>query len=238
MCSAEKLKNLNQGNTAGKNEMIAAFDFDGTCIRGNSPVLLVRQLVARHMLPPSVVARIGAWGAAYKFRLPQNEAWVRGLVFRAFAGMPVGEVDAFLQDFYFQHVDKLFRPRALEEMEQLHKQGVKIVAVTATFEPIITACMQVRPIDFQIATKMRKASDGTYMCEVDGKPVEGEEKIVQLKQFANEKWGSSNWQLEYAYGDHHSDRSMLACAKHAFAVNPDKPLLRTAHKSGYSVLKW
>ena len=163
---------------------------------------------------------------------------MRGLVFRAFAGMPVSEVDAFLQDFYFQHVDKLFRPQALAEMERLHNQGVKIVAVTATFEPIITACMQVRPIDFQVSTKMRKAADGTYMCEVDGKPVEGEEKMVQLKRFANAKWGSGAWELKCAYGDHHSDRSMLGSAAHAFAVNPDKPLLRTAQKCGYSVLEW
>ena len=79
---------------------IAAFDFDGTCISGNSPVLLVRRLMKLGMLEKSVLARIMLWGIAYKLRLPQNESWVRGLVFRAFAGKPVSHVDAFLRDFY------------------------------------------------------------------------------------------------------------------------------------------
>ena len=43
-------------NAEGKVQ-VAAFDFDGTCIQGNSPVMLVRYLVRRRMLSPSVVAR-------------------------------------------------------------------------------------------------------------------------------------------------------------------------------------
>lgn len=91
---------------------IAAFDFDGTCISGNSPVLLVRRLMKLGMLEKSVLARIMLWGIAYKLRLPQNESWVRGLVFRAFAGKPVSHVDAFLRDFYDSDVASLFRERA------------------------------------------------------------------------------------------------------------------------------
>ena len=79
---------------------LAAFDFDGTSLDGNSPVMLVKHLAKLRMLNPTVLLRIGLWAAAYKLRLPQNEAWVRGLVFRAFAGKPKAEVDAFLHDFY------------------------------------------------------------------------------------------------------------------------------------------
>ena len=65
---------------------IAAFDFDGTSIQGNSPVLLVRYLHGDDLLRKRVLAKVGAWGAAYKLRLPQSEAWVRGQVFTAFEG--------------------------------------------------------------------------------------------------------------------------------------------------------
>ena len=68
---------------------LAAFDFDGTSLDGNSPVMLVKHLAKLRMLNPTVLLRIGLWAAAYKLRLPQNEAWVRGLVFRAFAGKPL-----------------------------------------------------------------------------------------------------------------------------------------------------
>ena len=75
---------------------LAVFDFDGTSIAGNSPVLLVRRLTSRGMLKPSAVLRIVAWALAYKLRLPQNESWVRSLVFSAFEGRPAAEVDRFL----------------------------------------------------------------------------------------------------------------------------------------------
>ncbi len=48
--------------------LIAAFDFDGTAIQGNSPVLLVRYLQKRGMLGKRVIGKILAWAAAYKLR--------------------------------------------------------------------------------------------------------------------------------------------------------------------------
>ncbi len=43
--------------------LIAAFDFDGTAIQGNSPVLLVRYLQKRGMLGKRVIGKILAWAA-------------------------------------------------------------------------------------------------------------------------------------------------------------------------------
>ena len=83
------------------------------------------------MLNPTVLLRIGLWAAAYKFRLPQNEAWVRGLVFRAFAGKPKAEVDAFLHDFYDECVAPHVREQARQAMDAWREQGVSVVCVSA-----------------------------------------------------------------------------------------------------------
>lgn len=228
-----------QGAVAGKEPVkLVAFDFDGTALDGNSPVILVKYLVRRHMLPPTVVARIVAWGAAYKLRLPQNEAWVRGLVFRAFANMPVDDVDRFLRDFYDECVDARFREQADAAMHAWREKGCKIVCVSATFEPIILQAMTKHPIDLQISTRMKKADDGTYTCEVEGEPVEGDQKMIELRRLANSLWGPGGWELVAAYGDHHSDRAMIGAAKRGFAVCPDRPLSRTAKDQGYTVLEW
>ena len=217
---------------------LVAFDFDGTALDGNSPVILVKYLVKRNMLPPTVVARIVAWGAAYKLRLPQNEAWVRGLVFRAFSRMPADDVDRFLRDFYDECVDKRFRAQADAAMRAWRDAGCKIVCVSATFEPIILQAMTKHPIDLQISTRMKKADDGTYTCEVDGEPVEGDQKMIELRRLANSLWGPGGWELVAAYGDHHSDRAMIGAAQQGFAVCPDRPLSRTARDRGYTVLEW
>ncbi len=216
--------------------LVAAFDFDGTCIRGNSPVLLVRHLARKRMLAPSVVARILGWAACYKARLPQNESWVRGLVFRAFAGRPVGEVNRFLYDFYDRFIDERFRADAEAAMRAHEAEGHAVVCVSATFEPIVA--MEHHPIQYAIATRMKVDEGGRYTDEVAGLPIEGPEKVAVLSRFCDEQFGAGSWELGWAYGDHHSDRSLLAAARHACAVTPDRPLTRTANAEGYDILDW
>ena len=40
--------------------------------------------------------------------------------------------------------------------------------------------------------------------------------------YTSELFGADGWELAWAYGDHHSDRAMLAAAKSAYAVTPDR----------------
>ena len=190
------------------------------------------------MLNPTVLLRIGLWATAYKLRLPQSEAWVRGLVFRAFAGKPKAEVDAFLHDFYDECVAPHVREQARRAIDAWHEQDVSVVCVSASFEAIIQRAMRDLPFDYQISTRMKVNYDGTYACEVDGVPVEGDRKMIELRRFANAKWGEGGWELVAAYGDHHSDRALLAGAQQGFAVCPDRPLGRTARERGYQVLEW
>ncbi len=217
---------------------LAVFDFDGTSIAGNSPVLLFLDLAKHNLLANSVMLRILLWAAAYKFRLPQNESWVRSLVFSAFEGHPVEEVDQYLADFYDRDIAPLFRPEADAAMREHAAAGHVVVVISATFEPIILRAREHHPFENQVSTRMRVAPDGTSTREVEGLPVEGEQKLVALTDFADARFGAGNWELAYAYGDHHSDRALLSAATHAFAVDPDKPLARTARKRGWKILDW
>lgn len=217
---------------------LVVFDFDGTSIRGNSPVMLVRNLVMNRMLKASVVARILLWATAYKLRLPQSESWVRGLVFRAFKGRSKEEVDRYLRNFYDSTVAPCFRERADEIMRLHREQGRIVLVVSASFSPIVERAQECHPIDHQISTHMMVNRDGCYTCQVAGEPIEGHAKPRAIERFANKMYGEGNWKVAYAYGDHHSDRPMLSMAEHPCAVNPDRPLLRTARRLGWDVTSW
>lgn len=217
---------------------IAAFDFDGTSISGNSPVLLVRYLWQCGLLRKSVLSRIALWALLYKMRLPQNESWVRGLVFSAFEGTPQQEADDFLADFYERKISARFREEADREINRHRAQGREVWVVSATFEPITKQAMKYHHYTHQISTAMEIDQRGCYTRKVVGLPVEGEEKLRRIKALANELYGEDGWILTHAYGDHHSDRSMLAFAQNAFAVTPDRPLRRTAKQKGWKILEW
>lgn len=217
---------------------LAVFDFDGTSISGNSPVLLVSHLLRHGLLSKRVTFRILLWAAAYKLRLPQNEAAVRGLVFTAFEGKPADEVNAFLAEFYDERIAPLFRPEADAAMRAHAEAGETVVVISATFEPIILRAMEHHPFENQMSTRMCVDAHGAYTREVEGLPIEGEEKLAAVRRFGDERFGPGNWELAYAYGDHHSDRAVLAAAEHPRAVSPDRPLARTAREKGWEILDW
>lgn len=224
--------------TSSNKYQVAVFDFDGTSINGNSPVLLVDYLRERKMLKTSELLRIGLWALAYKLRLPQNEEWVRGLVFRAFAGKSTQQVDAFFREFYAAHIEPRFRRAADEEMQRLSAEHKEIIMISASFDPLVRCVLDYHPIQYQCSTHMKIANDGTYLPEVDGIATEGMQKLVALRELCDRVYGKDKWELYAAYGDHHSDRPLLQAARHAYAVCPDRPLLRTARAQGWSVLRW
>lgn len=217
---------------------LAVFDFDGTCITGNSPVMLVKYLARRRMLGKRNLLKIGSWAFCYKFRLPQNESWVRSLVFSAFEGMPVEEANAFLSEFYDKVIEQRFREKAGEAMRAHQEAGCVVAVVSASFEPIILRAMELHGFDMQASTRMEVALDGTYTRQVEGLPVEGAEKLAAVTRLADNRFGKGNWELAFAYGDHHSDRTILKAAKTAYAVTPDNPLERTAKAQGWPILEW
>lgn len=217
---------------------IAVFDFDDTSIEGSSPTWLVRRLIAEHRISPLTTVKIALWGVAYKWHLPQNEAWVRGQVFRAFEGKPKEEVDRYLVSFYDEYIAKRFRPKADEAMRKAAEEGCEVIVVSASFEPIVLRAMESHPFQHQISTRMKVAADGTYTREVDGKPIEGEQKLVALKHWCDGRFGEGGWVLEYAYGDHHSDEPLLVVANHPFAVSPNTGMSRIAKRCSWPVLDW
>ncbi|MBO4365871.1 MAG: haloacid dehalogenase-like hydrolase [Eggerthellaceae bacterium] len=219
-------------------QKLAVYDFDGTCISGNSPVMLVKYLIRRRQLDPWAATRIGAWALAYKLRLPQNESWVRWLVFKAFDGVSQEEVDTYLANFYEDVVAKRYRPEADESMRQMADKGCLVVVVSATWQAIVDQAAKSHPFDVGISTRMLVDGLGNYTRFVDGLPIEGEEKVRAVRRFADARFGPGNWELEYAFGDHHSDVHLLEMANHPCAVTPDNPLGRIAKRRNWEVLNW
>lgn len=233
-------ENMDTAAAQGAREPVrlAVFDFDGTSISGNSPLILVNYLSRRRMLRPSVILRLGLWGLAYKLRLPQSEAWARSLVFTAFEGDPVDETDQFLYDFYDECIECIYKPQIDEAMRRHAEEGEVVVVVSATFEPIVQRAMESHPFDYQLSTRMRSTPQGTYTSEVEGEPVQGPEKLVAVRAFADARYGEGGWMIDHAYGDHHSDRFVLSAARCAHAVDPDRPLRRQARREGWEILDW
>ncbi len=217
---------------------MAVFDFDGTCIRGNSPVVLVRYLAARAMISPRAVIRLIGWGIKYKFHFSQEEAFARQQVFTAFRGKPQVEVDRFLRRFCEERILCRFRPDARAAMIAHAEAGHAVLCVSATFGPILSRVVEEEPIQYYVSTQMHVDAQGNYTNQVEGLPVEGAEKVNALTRLADEAFGEGKWVLDWAYADHYSDFDLLSLAKHPNAVCPKPTLARIAKEEGWPVLEW
>ncbi len=217
---------------------LAVYDFDGTCIDGNSPVMLVTHLMRDDLLTFWQGFDIGMWALRYKFRLPQDESSVRAKVFKAFDGRNAELVDEYLRLFYDEIVAPRWRPQADETMRAHAEEGCFVMVVSATWQAIADRACEGHPFECAIATNMVIDEAGNYTREVMGVPTEGEEKLRVVQRFADERFGAGKWELAYAYGDHHSDKVLLSAAQKPFAVTPDHPLARFARSHGWDVLEW
>ena len=118
------------------------------------------------------------------------------------------------------------------------EEGCFVMVVSATWQAIADRAQESHPFSYSVATNMIVDANGNYTREVDGLPMEGQEKLRAVEEFANERFGEGGWELAYSYGNHHSDAILLDAATVPFAVNPNRPLERIARRRGWPVLEW
>lgn len=200
--------------------------------------MLVKYLLRQRKLRLTAGLRIGLWALRYKLQLPQNESWVRSQVFKAFAGQPKEQVDAYLARFYDEEVASCFRPAAEENMRMHAQAGRKVIVISASWDAIIERARLTHSFDFQASTRMKVDAKGNYTRQVEGLPVEGTEKVRSLTRLANREFGEGNWKVAFAYGDHHSDVPLLRMAENPCAVTPNRTLEREAKRRGWQILDW
>lgn len=218
---------------------VVAFDFDGTIINGQSGVELVKYLCGKRIMSPARVLKILLWGIRYKLRLSCQQSEVREDIFSLFKNDPLDQVNKLMLDLHDERLLPLYRKDALRLIERLKEEGCYLLMVSAAFMSLAMPAAERLGFHGLLATRMQLLDDGSgFTGKVLGKAVEGEEKTRALQEFCNLKFGEGNWRLVAAYGDHHSDASLLASAEKAYAICPDGALARRAKRCGWHREEW
>lgn len=226
-----------QSELAGKRP-IAVFDYDGTCIDGQSGKLLYLWMLRRGLLTVRSTIGLALWAGRYKFHLPYKQNYARESVFRSLSQRDPAEVDALLSLFHEEVLVPRYRPRALMEVARRASEGCATVLVSATFQTIAVDAMRYMGINDCIATQMAKDEQGRYTGKVLGDVIVGEAKVAAVRAWANKSFGEDNWRLACAYGDHHSDIELLSAAECPIAVSPGPTLKKVARRSGWRIESW
>lgn len=227
-----------QQATAKTLRRVAIFDFDGTVVDGQSGALFTTYLLRRGIMKLPRALELGWWGARYKLHLPYRQTEARELVFGALAGLDPDSVDQVMHSFHDEVLLPRYRSAARAEVARRRGEGCVTLLVSATFQAIAEAAAKTLGVDAAVATLMEKDGAGRYTGRVQGSVIAGPEKYAAASAWCNEHLGCGNWELAYAYGDHHSDVDLLSRAREAFAVCPGKTLRPIAKKRGWQILDW
>lgn len=216
---------------------LAVFDIDGTVIKGQSPAIMVFSLFKKGLIPVRRAITSGLWGVGYKLGLFQDTVKVREGIFKTFRGMSSDQIDAIIGDVYYENISPRVREKAMEKIRWHQSRGDIVVFISASFEMMTRLMVEETSVHGQSSTKM-VVKNGSYTGEIDGKPVEGEEKVKRLRAYADKNFGEGNWKVSYSYADHGTDIPILSMAEHPVAVNPKHKLEVAAQQMGWEIQHW
>lgn len=217
---------------------IAVFDFDGTCIDGQSGLLFSWYLFRRGYLRLLRGLRLGWWGLRYTLHLPYRQSEAREVIFAALNEHSTDEILGLMDAFHDEVLLPRYRPAAAEEVAERRREGCVTLLVTATFKGIAEKAAAHLGVDGYLATEMERDNAGHFTGNVKGDVVAGPEKTARVCEWADGHIGRGRWIISYAYGDHHSDEDLLSHAEHPVAVCPGRTLRQEASRRGWPIADW
>ena len=217
---------------------LAVFDFDGTCIDGQSGSLISTYLLRNGFLSPLDTIRLAWWGARYKMHLPHKQEVPRKILLGALNRRMPEDISRIMVEIHDAVLVPRYRKQSFAEVRSRKDEGMVTLLASATFLEVARCAADHLNVDGFIATKMERDQTGAYTGNVEGDVIEGKAKLHAVAQWADEHLGKGSWYIACAYGDHHSDSELLAAASQPFAVCPGKTLKRLASRRGWPILDW
>ncbi len=185
---------------------VAAFDFDGTLVRGTSlPDYLTRLLgrdrfaAALLRAAPSMLAGYGRAG---------RDGSKSALLIRAVRGIPADHAVATGEAFAVELTERI-RPEMVRSMRWHDSRCHQRILVSASLALYLEPFGRLNGFDHVIATRLEVGTAGLLTGRIDGRNVRAAQKALLLAHTL----GSGPVEV-WAYGDSRGDREMLAMAHH------------------------
>ena len=190
--------------TAGRGKGIAAFDFDGTLVAGDSLPRYLSRLLGRRRFASVLSASGPAMAAGY--RSAGRDGAKAALLMRAVAGVEAARATEVGESFAGVLAAQV-RPRMADRIEWHREQGHKLVLVSASLGLYLIPFGKLSGFDEVIATALEVGPDDRLTGRLKGPNVRAAQKAVLLRELIGPE-AVTVW----AYGDSRGDREMLAMA--------------------------
>ena len=194
--------------------VIAAFDFDGTLTRRDTFMpFLARGLGWSKFL--LALLKCSPWLVAFALRLIPNNVAKQRLMLATLKGKSLAEVNEWTTRWLAQDFPGQLRGWTLAQLTEHQQAGHWCVMVSASPDIYLQRVARQMGFDALLCTEMEVVSGVLTGC-MRTPNCWGEQKVLRLKAWMRERFGTEVGFTIHAYGDTSGDKPMLGMAEHAF----------------------
>ena len=215
---------------------IAAFDLDGTVLRGQSGALWAWHLAGRRLVPARTALRVATLVVRYRRGAALDYDRLAAELLAGFSGRPIADFEGLIDPFVEDRLVPTVRREARATMARRRAEGCHVVLASAALAPLVARMAARLPADGWIATELAPPIDGTFAGRLAGPVRHGAAKVEALRAHGDARF--ARWHLEDAFTDHESDLALLEAARRPTAVNPSPGLKRVARERGWPIAAW
>ena len=184
---------------------IAFFEFDGT-ITTKDTLLEIIKYARGAVSFWWGFGLLSPWLVAMKAGVISNSDAKQKVLRHFFGGWPEERFRQMCEGFARERIPGLIRPKALEQIREHQRNGVRVVVVSASPENVVDPWCQAYQLEC-IATRL-EIRERVLSGWINGANCYGEEKVRRIReQIDIDTYGDI-----YAYGDSGGDKPMLALA--------------------------
>jgi HAD superfamily hydrolase (TIGR01490 family) len=213
----------------------AFFDFDKTLLMVESAKPGLKYLYKRKEVSSAYLLLVIIANFFYKYHLFSDEK-MANLLLRLYQGKCLSDFQAGAAQFYIDHIRPLLAPNILSRLNVHKEKGHSLILVSASVRYYLEEVVQDLGFDHLLCTDLEESPDGLLTGRAKGPVCIDLQKKIQSEQLAKEQ--GIDLEASYAYGNHHSDIPLLEIVGHPFAVEPTRPLKKTAIKNNWPILRF
>ncbi len=217
----------------GASNIAAFFDFDNTLLIKDGAEVGLKFLWARGEISVPFLLKTGLLNKLFKHNLISSDRMAE-VVLQVYRNRPLSEFEANIDSYYKLLIQPMLSPPVMQKVEWHREQGHRLVILSASPRYILLPVMNDLAFDHLLCTELEMGSDGLLTGRSQGPPCIGVHKGDYALELAKQE--GLDLSASYAYGDHHSDLSILERVGHPVAVEPTPILQRVAESRSWSVI--
>jgi HAD superfamily hydrolase (TIGR01490 family) len=160
---------------------------------------------------------------------------IRESVLKITKGWDANEIRELVDETINELIEPLIYDDALELIDHHLSQGDEVWLVSMSPTQVVEPFAKLLGITGAIASRAEIDENGKFTGEMEFF-AQGENKAIAIKELAQKR--GIDLAGSFSYSDSATDIPMLQVVGHAFAVNPDKELTKTAHDNEWPILSF